>query len=269
MYVEDVKHKPTKLFVSTLVDSLSEEEAYEEGIKKVEEFVSLINVFLKRGFRILKYEVSTLPVPNVRSLEEVELHVDNGYVTKIITPYGSWTILPPHFGEVNHAEIFPLHFEMPKIEGKVSPKVIVMPRKELRQVEDFFSRIDSFDGEKRGLLKIIGQLYATAVSTETISVSYLLLWQILEVYAKTLSRLGMLRKPIKTEVISMTVNKNIFPEKSLDEIKRTIINLRETRNTITHPEIFKDVNNLRLLDHYMQLKGIVDKILISLSKSKI
>jgi hypothetical protein len=93
IYVEDPKRKPTKLFFSMLIDSPSEEDAYEEGMSKVEEFLSIMNVLLRRGFGILAYEVATLPLPSVRSLKEIELDIDGEYITKVNTPYGNWTVL--------------------------------------------------------------------------------------------------------------------------------------------------------------------------------
>lgn len=297
-YVEDPKREPTKLFLCTLIDSRSEEDAYEKGMAKIEEFLSLITVFLRRSFEVLTYEVTTLPLPNVRSLKEVELHVDGGYLAKVSSPKGNWTMLSPHFGEITNDTIFPVYFELPKMEGKVSGTQTVIRKKDFDEVEDFFVKIDRLSKEERGFLKVIGQLYSTAISTEAISISYLLLWEILEVYSHTLSTLtqlldkqklskvrkflkqekyedterivswlGMLGEQTETQVISTIIQKDLFPKKKIDEVNTTITALRKTRNMITHPKVLSNIDNATLLDHYQKLKEIVDKLLIHLCKS--
>lgn len=296
-YNEDAKRKPPKLFFSTLIDAPSEEEAYELGRRKLEEFVYLLSVFLRKSFRILPFESITLPLPNVRSIKEVELKVDKGYATKIITPRGAWTILSPHFGETTANTIFPAHFEMPKMEGKVSHTAIVMSRKGLDEVGDFLVRIERLDEEERGLLNVIGQLYSTATSSEVVSISYLLLWEILEVYSharsyptrlldkqtlrkvrallkqekyeekdieRLISVLGMRREKTETEVMSTVIQKDLFPEKELGEIYDMIRDLRKTRSEITHPKALSDIDQAILLDYYRKLKEIVEKLLISI-----
>jgi len=295
-YTEDAKHKPSKLFLCTLVDALREEEAYDLGRRKVEEFVYLMSVFLRKGFRILPYETVTVPLLNVRSIKEVELQVDKGYVTKIIAPRGRWTILSPHFGEITGKDIFPSYFEMPKIEGKVSHTAIAMSKTGLYEVGDFFVRIKGLKDEERGLLNVIGQLYSAATTSESVSTSYLLLWETLEVYSHTLSSptrllnketlirvkallkkenyqerdvdrlisvLGMYGEKTETEVMSFTIHKNLFPKKRLSEIHKLIRELRKTRSLITHPKILSDIDKATLLDNYAKLREIVENLLLS------
>lgn len=294
-YTEDAKRKPSKLFLCTLIDAPSEEEAYDLGRRRVEEFVYLMSVFLRKGFRILPYETVTLPLPNVRSIKEVELQVNKGYIDKIIAPSGKWTILSPHFGEITANDIFPAHFEMPKIEGKVSHTGIVMSKKGLDEVGDFFVRIEGLKDEERGLLNVIGQLYSAATSNELVSISYLLLWETLEVYSHTLSSptrllnkqtlrrvkavlkqekyeekdverlisvLGMYGEKTETEVMSIIIQKNLFSKKKLSEIDKMIRDLRKTRSMITHPKVLSDIDKGTLLDHYVILREIVERLLL-------
>lgn len=294
-YIEDAKRKPSKLFFCTLIDAPSEEEAYELGKQRVEEFVYLMSVFLRKAFGILPYESVTLPLPNVRSIKDVDLQVDKGYATKIITPRGEWTLLSPMFGEITQDKIFPTHFEMPKMEGKVSHNAVAMSKKGLDQVADFFIRIERLNDEERGLLNAIGQLYSTATSSEVVSVSYILLWEILEVYSHTrsspsrllskqtlrrirvllrqekyeektverlLSVLGMRGEKTETEVMSIVIQKNLFPKKKLSEINKMIRDLRRTRSMITHPKVWSDIDKATLLDHYGKLKETVEKLLL-------
>ena len=244
--------------------------------------------------------MTTLPLPSVCSLTEVELDIDGGYVTRISTPHGSWNILSPHFGEITHDTIFPSYFEMPKIEGGVSGTIIVMPRKGLDDVADFFLKIDKLTKEERGLLKTVGQLYAAAVSTEAVSVSYLLLWEILEVYSNSfpsssslldkqtlnqvrvlleekkykaenveriVSVLGMLNSQTETQMVSTIIKKKLLPDEKMEEINKLITALRRTRGTITHPKALSGVDRVTLLEHYRQLKEIIDKLLVHLSRS--
>jgi hypothetical protein len=188
---------------------------------------------------------------------------------------------------------------MPKIEGKVSLKMSVMTKEGLNEAEKIFSRIDSLKSEDRGLIKVIGQLYATAVSTETISLSYVLLWEILEVYSLTMSEptpllskktinkiekllsnegyvekdigkvvsfVSMLGESTQTEIISESIQQDLFPEKDLNEVNAMLRDLRKTRNIITHPKVFKEIDNATILAHYGKLKEIVSKLLIHLAK---
>lgn len=296
VYNEDSERKPSKLFFCTLIDALCEEEAYELGKRKVEELVYLMSVFLRKSFRILPYEAITLPLPNIRSIKEIDLQVDKGYATKIVNPRESWTILSPHFGKITHNAIFPTHFEMPKIEGKVSHTAIALSKKGLEAVGDLFVRIEGLNDEERRLLNIIGKLYSTATSSEVVSTSYLLLWEILEVYSHTLSTptrllnkrtlkrvkellrqqeyeekdierlgsmLGMYGEKTETELMSIIIHRNLFSEKKPSEVYEMIRDLRKTRSIITHPKVSRQVDKATSLDHYGKLKEVVGRLLLS------
>jgi hypothetical protein len=182
---QKVNKRPSKFYVCVLVKAESEENAYEKGIRKIEEFVFLSNVYLRRSFRILLREAVTLPMPKTQSIADISLIVESERIKKITSPLEGWTLEVPYFGEITHKDIYPAYFELTDIRAKVSETASVLGKKTWLAFETKYRELITAKTDQKELLVVIGPLYALANSAETVSLSYIMLWEILEAYSGT------------------------------------------------------------------------------------
>ena len=297
--LENVSKRPSKCYICTLVDATTEKVAYEKGLCRIEEFVFLANIYLRRSFRPLVHEAVTLPMPKTKSLNDISLIIENGNISKIISSLENWTLKVPYFGKITHKDYYPAHFELTDIQSNVSETANLISKKGWLAFEKKLKKLASLKSEQKELLVIIGQLYASANSAETIALSYIMLWEVLEAYSGTdkgrqallsnetlgkirklvvqqgynkddtktvLSMLKSLKKETLTQQMASIIQTQLFPDKNQNDVYRQLKDIRNTRNRLTHPNASKKTDKTKILNHYQQLREIVDKLLIFLRK---
>ena len=180
---KNVAKQPSKFYACTLTKALSEESAYEQGTSKIEEFLFLSNIYLNRSFRPLLEEAITLPFPKTHSINNISLEILDDRVNKIISDEERWTLEVPYFGAITPSEksidFYPAHFEITDIQSKISEHINVISKQKWLAFENHYEKLCKIEDTKKDLLVIIGQLYASASSSETIALSYMMLWEIL------------------------------------------------------------------------------------------
>jgi hypothetical protein len=63
------------------------------------------------------------------------------------------------------------------------------------------------------------------------------------------------------------INIDLYPEETFTAIYRRIKDIRRTRSSLIHPSTSNEVEDATILDHYEQLKEIVDKLILFLRKN--
>ena len=197
-----------------------------------------------------------------------------------------------------------IYFKIPKLEAGTSemPPISMSPKEDLLDIEPHLNKIRaSRSSEEAKLMNVLATLYSAAITTENISVSYLLLWQILESSASiknaggkllsddtlndirrllqegdydaaTVHRvknlLGMLRGKGEVQVITEMLREYLFPDDSVDVLERKVGELRKIRGAITHPKPSERLDANKLLKNYKELRDIIDKLLQKLRYSE-
>lgn len=187
----DPDSSPPKLFVCTLVNAQCEEEAYCKGREDVLALSSSLVRLFKEGYEPEYHEMTVIPLHQFKlpptmedglSVLSIELRTRNGKVEEVATPYG--TFKPTrHFGKAIHEEFMNRYFAIPIVaEGTFAKVTISMSRKELLfDIDAGLEKTRAFESSDEGeLMNVVATLYSAAVTTANMSVSYLLLWQILE-----------------------------------------------------------------------------------------
>lgn len=303
--LENVSRRPVKFFVCTLLESPTETDAYQQGLGRIEEFVYLANVFLRRSFRPLVHEVVIFSIPKKGSLADFSLEILNERIVKIVSPFGSWKPKAPYFyeifGAVGHKgkDLYPGHFEVPLYQMDVHQDVNLISKKGWLDFEKTYSKLVSVKSNQKELLATAGQLYSAANSSETITLSYIMLWEVLELYSgidkgreslltenilkeirqllnqngigkkdtqTVLDTLRGLKRETLTQQMARIIQTQFFPEKTISEVYQQVKEIRNTRNNLTHPSSSKTVDKSIILNDYQHLKEIVDKTILHLKK---
>jgi hypothetical protein len=143
------------------------------------------------------------------------------------------------------------------------------------------------------LVNIVATLYSGAITTENISVSYLLLWQILESVASskdnggklfnstvmnkirellqqegydvdTVQRVNsillMLGKKNDVQLIAETLWDYLHPAEGVDGLKRKVKKFRSLRGAVTHPGLSRKLSMYELMETYTELRDIVHRL---------
>lgn len=309
----DPSSSPPKLFILTLIDANSKDEAYEKGTEKILNLVNNLVFLFLRGFEPIHHEAVAVPFcpPNLPlsvddsiNVERIEVVIKTGNVDKIITPHGVWEFKPMlQGGKVSHKERVTTYFKIRKIECDGKEIQIRMPiRKDvLLNIENSLEVMLSESKIEKELKNTIATLYSASVTMENISISYLLLWQILESFASSKkvgeklftktttnnikellqkenydiatihrigSMLGMLEKNTPTQIIAEIFREYLFPNENIEVLKQKVEKLKRIRNSITHPEPSKRLDANELQTNYKELKGIIERLLRKIKKSE-
>lgn len=305
---EDLASSPPKLFVCTLTKAEGTEKAYEQGTQAILALSNRLVILLGQGFEPIQHEaivVDLTPIiKDTIDVKLVELTTKNGNVESIATPYGVWKSNFPIPLRFSHNEYVTLHSKVQKIEeGNIGLPTAKMVQKDvLLNIEANLKRLGAFkSNDERELMNVIATLYSAAIITSNISISYLLLWQVLESFAaskeaggklltrKTLnsikrllqeecydtatvkkvsSRLGMLREKTEVQMIAEMLREYSFPGNSVDVLEQKVEEFRKIRGAITHPRLSGRLDANELLTNYKELRGIIDNLLQKLRYSE-
>ena len=306
---EDPAFFPPKLFVCMLISAESIEEAYEKCIQDILALSNGLVSLFSKGFEPIYHEMIIIPLYSIApppmtkdaiSVKLVELTIKNGNVDTIITPYGVWRHVRTR-GEASHKEYLDAYFNIPKIEaGNIPmPDIRMLKKEALLNLEHRLKKTGTFESNtKAKLVNLVASLYSAAVTTENISVSYLLLWQILEsstsskeagrkslnkttlnsikgllqeekydnaTVQKVNSVLGGLRDEV--EMIAEMLRKYLFPDDGVDVLEQKVEKFRKIRGAITHPRPSRRLDTNELLTNYKELRDIINKLLWKLGNS--
>jgi hypothetical protein len=301
---EDVREKPSKFYLCSLTQASSEEEAYQKTVEVLEEFIFLSNVYLSRSFRPLLHEAVVVPFPKTVSVDSIILQFEKERVKIIQSPYERWVNEVPYFGAIRPTsksiDFYPAHFEITDLRSNIADKALPLGKKKWFDFEQKFPSIYAAKNAKSVLI-VIGQLYASANSTEIITLSYMMLWEILEAYAgidkgrelllsdlilnqvgelfeqegytkevtrKVSDKLRELKKETLTEQMARLIQNRLFPELTLEIVYEQIKQVRETRNSLTHPLSSKKVDKQVIINDYLRLRDIVDRLITYLQKGE-
>ncbi|MGB2842300.1 MAG: hypothetical protein WBC40_07480 [Halobacteriota archaeon] len=246
---EGISSSPPKLFILTLIDANSKDEAYKKGTEKILELVnSLVFLFL-RGFKPIHHEAIAmpfcpsnhpLPIEDSIDLERIKVVIKTRNVDKIITPYGEWKFNPLLQGKASHKEYVTTYFKIRKTEcdGKEIQIRMGIQKDELLNVENSLNVIESnIEGE---LKNTIATLYSAATTIENIPVSYLLLWQILESFASSKEAGGKLLAGTTMNNIKALLQKEGYDSATIHRIN-SMLGMHEKKNpTQIIAEIFRE-----------------------------
>jgi len=306
----DPASSPPKLFVCTLVNAQSVEEAYKKGTENVLALSNSLVRLFSEGFEPKYHETIVIPfhpaglpptIEGTISVELVKLTTKNGNVEEIATPYSAWKPKVAVLGKAAHKEYVTAYFKVPKIEAGISemPTIRMSPKEVLLNIETHLKKTRAFkSSDEARLMNLVATLYSAAVTTENMSVSYLLLWQILESFASSKddggklftgtiinrirgllqeegydddttrrvnSILGMLGKKNNIQIIAEMLGEYVFVGKSIAELKGQVDRLREIRGAIVHPKVSRRLDANKLMVSYKELRDIVDKLFRKLS----
>lgn len=302
---------PPKLFVCTLVNAQSEKEAYEKGTESVL-FLSnsLVRLFL-RGFEPKYHETIATPfyptklpatTEDTISVELVKLTTKNGNIKGIATPYMVYEPRVALHGSAAHEKYVTTHFKIPKLEAGTSnmPTIHMLQKEVLLNIGPHLKNIRaSKSSDETKLMNVVATLYSAAVTTENISVSYLLLWQILESFAsskgsgeklltgnarnkieellqhegydvvtaqRVSSVLGMLRGKNDIQIIAEMLKEYLFPNEEVDVLvlRQDVEKFRKIRHAIVHPKGSERLDANELQANYKKLRDIVYKLLLEI-----
>jgi hypothetical protein len=203
----------------------------------------------------------------------IELTTRNGNVESITTPYGVWKSNFPKPLSFSHNEYVTIYSKLQKIqEVSIELPSAKMVRKDvLLNMEANLKRIGaSKTNDERELMNVITSLYSAAATIGNISVSYLLLWQVLESLAASKearsellnkrilnsikrllqkegydvatvhrvdSQLGMLTEKSEVQMMAEMLRECLFPDDSVDALEQKVEEFRKIRCAITHPRL--------------------------------
>lgn len=301
----DPTSSPPELFVCTLVNAQSVEEAYKKGTENVLSLSNSLMRLLSEGFEPKYHETIVVPfhpaelpptIEDTISVELVKLTTKNGKVEEIATPYSAYKPRLALPGKAAHEKYATTYFKIPKLESGTSemPPIYMSPKEHLLDIEPHLEKIRAFkSNDEARLMNVVATLYSAAITTENISVSYLLLWQILESFASSKddggklfndtimnrvrgllqqegydvdtahrvnSILGMLGKKNDIQIIAEMLGGYVFVGKSIAELKGQVDRLREIRGAIVHPKVSLRLDANKLMVSYKELRDIVDKL---------
>ena len=297
---QDPRCSPPKLFVCTLIRAINEEEAYQKGTKAIRSLVNQLVTLLHRGFEVKEHEALIVNISPITkgtiNIKLVELTIRNGNVKDISTPYGKWTSKFPQIMTFSHNGYLATFSKIQKIEsdtrGVHLPKVEMLPKEILLNVDVNLRKMESTMSEdKKKLMSVVTNLYNAAVTMSNVSVSYLLLWQVLESFVlsedggeqlisgntlvmvtsllrnenydaktqqKVKSMLGMLTKKSEIDAIAEILKHYIFPSEKLAKLRKDIEGFRRMRGAIVHPKDSSHIDTAKLLASYGELRNLVE-----------
>ena len=247
---EGISSSPPKLFILTLIDANSKDEAYKKGTEKILELVnSLVFLFL-RGFEPIHHEAIVvpfclsnhpLPVEDSIDLERIKVVIKTKNVDKIITPYGEWKFNPLLQGEASHKEYVTTYFKIRKTECDGKEIQVPMLRKDmLLNIENRLKVMLSESNIEGELKNTIATLYSAATTIENIPISYLLLWQILESFASSKDAGGKLLAGTTMNNIKEFLQKEDYDIATIHRINSMLGMLEKKNPTQIIAEIFRE-----------------------------
>lgn len=299
----DPASSPPKLFICTLI-SAQKEEAYSEGINSVRRLCNSLVCLFSKGFEPRYHEAVVVPFPcelpptieDTISVELVELTIKNGTIEEIRTPYFVWKPKVGLPGKAVHEQYLTTYFKIPKIEPGIfhMPTIYMVPKEVLQNIESNLRKVTAHESsDETALMDVITTLYSAAITVGNVSISYLLLWQILESLASSKdedrqlltgntvnriqellqregydadrvhrvnSQLGMLKKKSDTQIIAELLRQYLSPNEDIEVLKKDVEEFRKIRGAITHPRTrVLDAN--KLYESYKKLRETAHQLL--------
>lgn len=295
IFVENKELGPsqTKLFICTLVDAINENDAYKEGVKNISELINSMSLLFLTGFYPLYHEAiaEVLFEENNIKIDSVNLEItERGNIAKIISSDGEWTLHSPLYVYIDGDKRISKCITIPKAGQHIDGTAIVINKEDLIELENGLHKINLVrEKHNSGLINVIAGLYNSAITTEDLSIAYLLLWQILEtlasgkndnknklVKADDIEKIGTLLadsdkeyiKRIKgalsslkvkgdVQIITEILKENVFVDKNGEDIKKIVESARAMRGSIVHAN---NIDSGKLQSKYKELRDIIEKL---------
>jgi hypothetical protein len=267
-------------------------------------------LLLGEGFEPKYHEAIVIPfhptevpptIEHTTGIEVVKVTAKNGEVEEIATPYSTYKPRLALPGKAVHKKYGTTYFKIPKLEPGTSkmPTIYMSPKEHLLDIEHHLQAIRA--SKSSDLMDLVATLYSGAITTENISVSYLLLWQILESLAssespgkklitkdteksirkllqqegydaqtldKVNSILGMLREKTESEIIAETLRDYLHPAEGVDISEQKVEKFRGIRGAVTHPRLSRRLDTHELMETYTELRDIVERLVHKLVHSE-
>lgn len=197
---EDPPSTQPKLFVCTLIEAQTLEQAYESAAQRMRAFAANLVTFsvCSRGFepiigdmQVTEFYPPKSPpaIKDKVDLDLVEITIGKGNLKTIRTPYYLFKFSYPLGCQFSHNQYITAYSTLQKLEAPQPtqmPDVRLLQKKELQNIESHLDKIiGSGYTDEAKLMNVIAPIYSAAVTAKNMLMSYVLLWQVLESIAST------------------------------------------------------------------------------------
>jgi hypothetical protein len=299
---QDPSHFQPKLFVCMLIAAVNEHEANWKGTEATRTLANQLVTLFSRGFEVIEHEAliidASLITKGISSLNMIELTILNGNVRTISSPHGKWTSNFPQGLAYSSDSCLSTFAKLQKIEGDTKdlcvPSIQMLQKEVLLNIDSNLRKMENAKPEhKKMLMNSITALYSAAITTSNVTISFLLLWQVLESLAliecqdeqaissntlekiilllsnekydlqtqrRVKSTLAMLTKKSNVDTIAEIVKREVFPNEEYATLRRDIDRFRRIRGAIAHPKGLSHEDTVNLLKSYQELRNIVQTL---------